>query len=399
MSHVARLCHHWRKVLGGSSLRLTTLFGIRIGVNASWFLVLFLFIYWLQDSFADILGDDSLGFATAVAAALGFFGSILLHELGHAVAARREGIAVNGIDLFFFGGVMKMSRDTTAPGQEFRVAIAGPLVTLAIVLVGTLLSVALLGWGGFTDSATLEQSSASDAFELWLSFLVSMNVLLLVFNLVPAFPLDGGRIARAAAWRVTGDRGRATRISAYLGQGFAVLLMAYGAYLLAARGDTVGGLWAIVLGWLLGSSARAAIAQAAFTDRLAGVTVADIMDSEPIAIPADLPAERAWEDYFLRYQGWPWFAVVEADGRFAGLAHRAAVDHAAHAEGGLVPVRSVAAGDDARVRDDAPLEALLGSEPLRRLGAVMAVDADGRLRGVVTVEQVTRALQARASMA
>jgi Zn-dependent protease len=382
-------------VLGGTSLKLTTIFGIRVGVNASWFLVLFLFIFWLQESFGDELADDQLGFITAVAAALGFFGSILLHELGHAVAARREGIEVSGIDLFFFGGVMKMSRDTTSPGQEFKVAVAGPLVTLAIVIVGALASVGLLGTGGFVDSATLQREAQPTAFELWLSFTVSMNVLLLLFNLVPAFPLDGGRIARAVAWKFTGDRGRATRFSAYLGQGFAGLLILYGVYVLLVQEDTVGGLWAIVLGWLLGSSARAAIAQSAFTERLAGVTVADIMDADPVAIPADLPALQAWEDFFLRYQGWPWFAVVEPDGRYAGLAHRAAVEHAAHAEGGTVPVRDVAAGADDRVRDDAPLEALLGSESLRRLGALMAVDAEGRLRGVVTVEQVTRALQSR----
>ena len=145
-----------------------------------------------------------------------------------------------------------------------------------------------------------------------------MNVLLLLFNLVPAFPLDGGRIARAAAWKVTGDRGKATRLAAYLGQGFAALMIACGVYILVALSDSVGGLWAIVLGYLLGSSARAAIAQSAFTERLKGVTVADIMDAEPVTIAADLPAARAWEEYFLRYQGWPWFAVVEADGRFVG---------------------------------------------------------------------------------
>jgi Zn-dependent protease len=381
-------------VLGGRSLRLTSLFGIRVGVDVSWFIVLFLFIFWLNRRFSDILGDDALAFATAVAAVLGFFGSILLHELGHALAARRSGIEVNGIDLFFFGGVMKMNRDTTTPGQEFRVAVAGPLVTLAIVIVGGLLCLVLLGADVFLDALRLRASSDS-AFELWLSFLVSMNVLLLVFNLVPAFPLDGGRIARSVAWRATGDRGRATRLSAYLGQGFAGLMILYGIYLIAGEDDAFGGLWIIVLGWLLGSSARAAIAQSAFTERLAGVTVADIMDADPVAIPADLPAAQAWEDFFLRYQGWPWFAVVEPDGRYAGLAHRAAVEHAAHSEGGTMPVRQVAAGAEDRVQEDAPLEALLGSEPLRRLGALMAVDADGRLRGVVTVEQVTRALQSR----
>ena len=130
-------------------------------------------------------------------------------------------------------------------------------------------------------------------------------------------------------------------------------------------------------------------------ERLKGITVADIMDAEPVAIPADLPAARAWDEFFLRYQGWPWFAVVEADGRYAGIAHRAAVEHATTDEGGQMPVRDVAAGADDRVRFDEPIETLLGSEALRRLGALMAVDAEGRLRGVVTVEQVTRALRSR----
>jgi Zn-dependent protease len=384
-------------VLGGSSIRLATILGIRVGVNVSWFLILFLAIFWLQEPFGEELGNDQQGFIVAVLTAFGFFGSILLHELGHALVARREGIEVSGIDLFFFGGVMKMSRDTSTPGQEFRVAAAGPLVTLLLVVIGALASMALLGAGGFWEAARLERSQAPEAFELWLSFMVSANVLLLVFNLVPAFPLDGGRIARAAAWKITGDRGKATRLSAYLGQAFAALLIGYGLYVLFARNDTVGGLWAIVLGYLLGSSARAAVAHSAFTERLRGVTVADIMDADPVVIPADMPATRAWEEFFLRYQGWPWFAVVEADGRYAGLAHRAAVEHAAYSDD--VPVRDIAAGRDDNVRDDAPLEALIGSEPLRRVGALMAVDEHGRLRGVVTVEQVTRALQARLSTA
>jgi Zn-dependent protease len=380
-------------VLGGSSIRLTTIFGIRVGVNVSWFLVLFLFIWWLNNAFEDDLSQTA-AFWTAVAAAFGFFGSILLHELGHALMARREGIEVSGIDLFFFGGVMKMSSDTRTPGQEFRIAIAGPAVTLLIIVVAALGSTALLGWDGFVNSATLDGPGGVSAFDLWLSFLVSMNVLLLFFNLIPAFPLDGGRIARAVVWKLSGDRNRATRWSAYVGQGFAGLLILYGLYRLT-NDDTTNGLWAIVLGYLLGSSARAAVAQSAFTEKLEGVTVADIMDSEPVWIPAEMTARQAWDDFFLRYQGWPWFAVVEADGRYAGLAHRAAVEHAAVTEGGAMAVRTVASSTDDRVAFDAPLEALLGSEPLRRLGALMAVDAEGRLRGVVTVEQVTRALRSR----
>ena len=129
----------WLHARPGSSFKLARIFGIRIGVNASWFIVLFLFIYLFQGSFQETPRRVGHGrFAVAVAAAVLFFGSILLHELGHALAARREGIEVTGIELFLFGGVMKMSRDTDSPGAEFRVAAAGPLVTLLIVIVGGL---------------------------------------------------------------------------------------------------------------------------------------------------------------------------------------------------------------------------------------------------------------------
>lgn len=379
-------------MLGGSSFQLGRILGIRIGVNASWFLILFLFIFWLSGSFGRDLDDPTLGFVAAVIAAALFFGSIILHELGHALAARRSGIEVAGIDLFFFGGVMKMSRDTDTPGREFFVAVAGPLVTLAIVIVGAAVGIALAGQDEFLDAARLDSGTVPALAVQLVAFLVTMNAVLLVFNLVPAFPLDGGRIARAAIWKLTGDRGKATRVSGYVGQGFAVLLMGYGLFQ-ASTGSATDGLWLAVLGYLLWQSARGAVLQSAVTSRLEGVTVADIMDADPVTMPADLPVQRAYEDFFLRYQGWPWFAVVEADGRYAGIAHRAAVESAAH-EASELPVRELAA-DTAEVRDDAPLEALLGSEPLRRLGALMAVDADGRLRGVVTLEQVSRALQAR----
>jgi Zn-dependent protease len=380
----------------GGSFQLARVLGIRIGVNASWFIVLFLFIYLFQGSFRDTLAaSDQVAFGVALVAAALFFGSILLHELGHALVARREGIEVTGIDLFLFGGVMKMSRDTDSPGAEFRVAAAGPLVTLGIVIVGGVLTVLIAGSDRLFDAGSLSGDHSEDIPVVLLSVLVGFNVLLLVFNLIPAFPLDGGRIARAAAWRITGDRGKATRFSGRLGQGFAALMIGYGLYTLI-EGDAWG-LWTIMLGWLLGSAARSAIAQTAFTDQIEGITVADLMDDEPVTIPADLPATQAYEDFFLRYQGWEWFAVVEADGRLIGLAHREPLRQVAEGGVGERPVRDlvVPTGADGQVPADAPLEALLGSEPLRRLGALMAVDHEGRLRGVVTLDQVSRALQSR----
>jgi Zn-dependent protease len=384
---------------GSRSLPLLRLFGIRVGVNPSWFLVLFVVIFVLWDSLSQTLdASDTTVYVVAVVAAGSFFASILAHEFGHALAARREGIAVEGIDLFLFGGVMKMSRDTDSPGAEFRVAVAGPVVTLLIMVLASIAAVLIAGVDSFWDAARLSAAANATPVEVVVSLLVSMNLVLLVFNLVPAFPLDGGRIARAAAWKLTGDRNRATRFSARIGIGFGWILMLGGLTLLVfVDGYAFDGIWFAALGWLLASAARGTLAQTRFTEQLAGITVADVMDAEPVTIPASLSAARAYEEFFLRYQGWEWFATVEDDGRYAGLAHRAAVEHAALSEDGAMPVRDLAgpAAAEGQVPADAPLEALLSSEPLRRLGALMAVDADGRLRGVVTFEQVTRALRAR----
>ncbi len=384
---------------GGSSLPLFRLFGFRVGVHPSWFLILFLWIALLQDNFEQGLIDPDQAFIASVISAFLFFGSIVLHELGHALAARRDGIGVGGIDLFFFGGFMRADRDSETPGEEFRVAFAGPAVTLLLTFLFTALGIAMLG-DGFADAATFGPASGT-LLEVVVAFTALANAALFVLNMVPAFPLDGGRIARSIAWKLTGNRHGATRFAAYLGQAFAVLMMGYGVFILimewrdgTLREGAIGGVWYIVLGWMLGGAARAAVAQSHFATRLEGVTAGDIMDSEPVVMPAAIPVARAYDEFFLRYQGWPWFAVVEEDGRFVGLAHRAAVEHVALHEDGARPVRDVAAGGD-QVGVDTPLESLIGSEPLRRLGALMAVDADGRLRGVVTLEQVSRALQAR----
>ena len=347
----------------GAGLTLFRIRGIRIAVDFSWFFVLFLVILWLSGFYRDVLGTSSEAvgpYLLALISALLFFASILLHELGHALVAVRKGIGIADITLWMFGGVARMQRDSDSPGTEFKIAIAGPLVTLAIVLISGAIGIAFAGGSDFSDAMMVEEGAQIPGALAVVAWLTSINLLVLVFNLIPAYPLDGGRIARAGVWKVTGDRARATRLSGYVGQGFAVLLIGFGIFL-AFSGNPYDGIWLAVLGYLLGQSARSAVMQTEVTSRLDGVTVADIMDAEPVTLPAELPVQRAYEDFFLRYQGWPWFAVVEPDGRYAGIAHRAAVESAAleHSE---VAVRDLAA-DTAEVRDDAPLEALLGSEP------------------------------------
>ncbi len=377
----------------GTSIQLARILGIRIGVDVSWFVVLFIFIFLLSGQFRDVLNSsDGVAYLTAVSSALLFFVSLILHELGHAVAARREGIGIESIDLWFFGGIARMSRDTDSPGAEFRVAIAGPLVTVAVVAVCLVIGVATVGWPEFWDAVVLTQGANVTPALLLLSWLALINAVLFAFNMIPAFPLDGGRVARAVAWRVTGDRNRGTRFAATLGQGFAYILIGWGIFRLIT-GD-LAGLYTAVLGWFLLQAARGAVVQTAFSERIEGVTVADIMDREPVTIPAELPLLRAEDEYFMRYR-WPWFGVVDGYGRYLGVVHQDRVAGAVGAGHGHLTVSSVLDQDlgETRVGEDEPLEALLGSEPLSRLGAVFAVDRDGVLRGVVTLEQLRRALQ------
>jgi Zn-dependent protease len=384
------------QVFGGSSIQLVRVFGIRIGVDYSWFIVLFLIIWQLTGYYGDV-APGSNAFALAVISALLFFLSLLLHELGHALVAIRNGIPIEGIDLWMFGGVAKLGRDTDSPGVEFRVAIAGPLVTLLIALVCFALGSAVSSGSEALNSAQFS-NDVTGATTAVLGYLLSINVLLLLFNLIPAFPLDGGRVARAIAWKVTGDRTRATRFAARLGRGGGWLMVAGGAALFLS-GDSVGGIWLAFIGWFLAGAARSAEAQADFSGRIEHLRVADVMDAQPVAIPEDWTLADAEQQFFLRY-GWAWFPVIDSNGRLVGVVSREAVQSVPAGERTIRRVSSVMARDDGssglRVRLDEPLESLLGQEGLARLGAIMAVDGEGVLRGVVTIDDVRRALQGAA---
>ena len=240
-------------MFGEGSIKLFRIFGIRVGASPSWFLVLFLFLYTLSRYFNDVLTESSntVAYAVAVAATVLFFLSLLAHEFGHALVARGEGIETEGIDLWLFGGVAKLSRDSQTPGEEFRVAAAGPAVTLVLSLAFIVIGRAASSQSSLIDHGFFTDASISPGIAL-VNWLATVNVFLLVFNLIPAFPLDGGRIARAVAWRVTGDRSRGTYCSARLGEGFSWLLIGFGA-LLAIRGDVSSGVWLAVLGWFLGT--------------------------------------------------------------------------------------------------------------------------------------------------
>lgn len=377
-----------------TNFQLARVFGIRVGVGASWFVVLFVLIYWLShDYFPEVMrGSTTTDYVVAVAGALGYFASLILHELGHALVARRLGIPIAGIDLWFLGGLSHMGREPQSAGEELKIAAAGPAVTL--VLFGLCLgAITLLAASGTVSEVALtsETFRTTPALALigWLGFI---NAALFVFNMIPAFPLDGGRIARAVVWWRSGDRNRGTLASGRAGQGFAVALGLFGLWA-SARSGSFFALITLLLAFFLYQAAGAAVLQGNLGRRIQHITVADIMDREPVTIGADVTLLDAQEEFFMRYR-WPWFAVIDPGRHFLGVVRQQRVENEIAAGRPALSVVDVLEEDmPVRIDEGAPLESLLGSEGLGRLGAMVAVDGDGVLRGVVTLAQVRQALR------
>ncbi|MCW2970565.1 MAG: hypothetical protein JWO23_1692 [Solirubrobacterales bacterium] len=376
------------------NLQLARIFGIRIGVSVSWFVVLFFLIYWLSQVYFHelVAGSQTTDYIVAVAGALGYFASLVLHELGHALAARRAGIPILGINLWFFGGLSQMGREPNTAAEELKVAAAGPAVTLLLLALCIGVGTALENGGHFTDVALARSGlTTTPALALvgWLGFI---NAMLFVFNIVPAFPLDGGRIARALIWWRTGDRNRATLIAGRSGQGFALILGLAGLAIFATSGSSFG-LLTLVLAFFLYQAAGAAVMQGTIGRRIKDITVADIMDREPLTIPAAETLLDTQERYFARHHR-PWFAVVDPSHHFLGVVRQERLEAEIAAGRPALAVGEVLEENlPVEIGEEAPLESLLGSEGLGRLGAMVAVDSDGVLRGVVTLAQVTQALR------
>jgi Zn-dependent protease len=383
-------------MFGGGSITLFHFRGIRVTVDWSWFIVLFLVILYMASFFERLLGESgSTTFMLAVLSAVGFFGSILLHEFGHAIVAMRNGIGISSIQLWIFGGMARMDRESDTPATELKVALAGPAVTAAIVVVLGLVGTLTVGWSEFHEAAVQETRSGVSGLMALIAWLAAINLLILLFNLLPAYPMDGGRVARALVWWRSGDRNQATRTAANLGRFFGYLFIVGGLFMLLTNSilTPFGAVWLILIGMVINGSARGAAMQTAITSRIGDVCVADVMDREPVAIPGDISIERALDEYFLRYR-WPWFPVVDAAHRFLGLIQRDRADEVPEISRASSHVSELVDHDAGLfVRDDTPLDSLLSNQNLRRLGALMAVDAEGRLSGVITIEQVGRALR------
>jgi Zn-dependent protease/CBS domain-containing protein len=325
--------------------------------------------------------DDGTYLAMAAVATVLFFASILLHELGHAIQAGRDGIPIEGITLWVFGGIASLGGQPPSAGAEFRMAIAGPAVSLAL---GVACLAAALG---------LPLPDAVDGVLFWLG---QINVYLLVFNLIPALPLDGGRVLQAFLWARRRDHASATRTAGALGRAFGQVMIGGGLLLLIFAGD-FSGAWFIFLGWFVLAAAEAEIEGASARLALGGLSAADAMVRNPVTVDGDATVEDFMDEVFLatRHTAFP---VVDR-GRIAGIVSFRQALNLPRSDWPAIPVREIMLpADEASIDADTPLfDALprLARAPLQRL----LVRRHGQLAGLLSLTDVARLIEARSRSA
>lgn len=358
------------------SLSLGRIAGVRISINWSW-LIVFALIAWTLAGTVFPSQSPHLSQATylamAVVAAFAFFGSLLLHELGHAVEAKRQGMEIEGITLWLFGGIAQFKGMFPSAAAELKVALAGPLVS------------ALLG-GGFVGIAVVGGLGAAvDGVVAWLGYI---NLILLAFNMLPALPLDGGRVLRALLWRARKDFGWATRVAADVGRGFGYLLITLGVVFFIGQGAWSGA-WLAFVGWFLLQAAAAEGRYGLLRDALGGLCVRDLMVRMPVTVAADASLEEFMEEIDREHR-FTTYPVVDG-GRVVGLLQLAAVARVSRDAWTRTCVRDcmLPFDDVPHLRENEPLvDAIgeLGSEPP---GRALVLD-DGLVVGLLSITDVGR---------
>ncbi len=365
------------------AIRLLTVGGFPIRVDPSWLLLAGLITWSLggpNGIFASLYPGlaPAVGWAMGAAGALGLFASILLHELAHALMARRFGLHIRGITLFIFGGVAEMADEPPSPRAEFLVAIAGPLASVGIA-------------GGCFGLAVVGAAAGWPlAVEGVVAYLARLNLALVIFNLVPAFPLDGGRMLRAALWRWRRDLGWATAIASRIGGGFGLFLMALGMIALF-RGELIGGLWLFLIGLFLRNAAQSSRRQQQLRRMLEGERVRDFMVKDPVVVPRHLSVRQFVDDYVYRHQHKVF--PVEQDGQLLGCVTLEAVKSLPREEWDRQTVGRLVEGCGAENTVAPDEDALRTLATMHRTGNTRMLVVDGgRLVGIVSLKDLVKLL-------
>ena len=354
--------------------------GVEVRLNWSLIAVFALIVWSLTDGVFPSQNpglSDGTYLAMAVVAAVLFFASLLLHELGHAWQARREGMEIDGITLWLFGGVSQFKTRFPSAGAELRIALAGPLVSLLLGVVFVLIALAGL-------------PSAVDGVAAWLGYI---NLALLVFNLIPALPLDGGRVLRAALWRIRGDLAWATRVATDIGRGFGYLFIGLGIAMFIFQGS-FSGAWLAFIGWFLLQAATAEARYIATAAALDGLRVRDLMVRDPVTVDGDLTVGQFMDDV-ARSRRFTTYPVLDR-GRPIGLLAFSSVAALPRSEWDSRRVRDAMIPLDRvpQLTEDATaVEALAAlSPPTSNRGLVVE---NGHLAGLLSITDLTRALEVR----
>jgi Zn-dependent protease len=366
----------------GRSFRIGRIAGIPIGVSPLWLVIVALFTWLLGASYfpEEIHGIGALAsYSLGLASVLLLFASILAHEFGHALVARRRGIEVEEIDLWLLGGVSRMRGEAHAPGDELLFALAGPAVTAVIAAC-------------FGVAAVLLPASTPATIRVLIEYQVLANSVIFVFNLMPAFPLDGGRALRALLWRRSGDMLRSTATAANVGRGFGYLLIFLGA--LEFVNGAPEGLWMVLIGFFVASAARSQAMGAEVQVALSGVHVRELMSTPVVSVPAEMSAAQAGRDFFLAYR-YTSFPVVDEQGRALGLVSLAQIEALTPEQRERRRVGEIAERDRTLlVGEEDDVAGLLELAAFARVGRAVAVDASGRPVGLVSITDVQRTVRA-----
>jgi Zn-dependent protease/CBS domain-containing protein len=368
------------------AFRITRVFGIDIEVDYTWFIIFALIVLLLASRGGPLaVGVPDLGagirLLVAVFAALLFFVSVLLHELSHSVVALRNGLPITGITLFVFGGVSKLSDEPQTPGIEFKMAIAGPLASFVLAVV-----FGVLAWG-------VRDGAAGETFFRVFRYLAFINGLLGVFNLLPGFPLDGGRVLRAALWQWLHSLLRATRIAAGMGQGLGTLMILWGIFSLLALRST-GGLWTALVGWFLSSAAQSSYQQLMVKQTVAGVSVSSIMTRNVHSVRADATLEDIVHEQIMTHSH-PAYPVFD-DGRLLGILSLADIRQVPRERRPYVTAGEVVSPlkEEQTIRPEADVWEALTRMSSSNQGRLLVTE-DGELRGIVSRTDVMRLIRVR----
>jgi Zn-dependent protease/CBS domain-containing protein len=367
------------------SVRLGRIAGVPVGANWSVAVIFLLIATGVAGGRlpAEYPGAGGVAYALAgLAAAVLFFVSLLAHEVAHAVVARRNGLPVDGITLWLFGGVSRLKGEPRTPGADFRIAGVGPATSLVLAAAFALVA-------GVATAAGLDGLAVGVA-----RYLAFINLMLALFNLVPAAPLDGGRLLRAALWRFRGDKTRAAVGAARAGRLFGFVLVGLG-FAQVLTGGGLGGFWLVLIGFFIVSAASAEAQQAVVSDALSGVRVRDVMTPDPLSAPVDLPVSRFLDEYVLthRFSSYP---LTASDGRPAGLVTLSCLRTVAPEKRPWTSVGEVAVpyGEVPTAAPDEPLLDLLQRVEGRTDGRALVVEG-GRVVGIVSPRDVAQLLQLR----